>query len=268
MKNPNTRQLVIVTAVIFAALALTFSLILKTSFDFRGLSMKEMPGRRLAYGKDGTALPNDPALILTRPVELAATPTAARLDMPLGSEHAALTYDFQPFLTFNPDRGGRHLGDDLNGIGGMDTDLGDPVYAIGAGRVVYSADARSGWGNIVIIAHRLADGSRFQSFYAHLQRRDVSAGMDVVRGETVGTVGKGGGAYPAHLHFELRDSLCPNPGRGYFDSALNRLDPSATVRAKRGAADELLNSPPRERLVQPEIHLGTPPVEPPGGGGR
>ncbi|MGI9242186.1 MAG: M23 family metallopeptidase [Verrucomicrobiales bacterium] len=253
MQNPNAKQIVLLTVVIFAALALVFSLILKNSFDFRGLSMKEMPGRRLAYGADGKALPNDPALILTRPIELARTPIASRLDMPMGSEHGALTYDFQPFMTLNPERGGRHLGDDLNGIGGMDTDLGDPVYAIGAGRVIYSADAHHGWGNVIIVAHRMADGERFLSFYGHLDRRDFGTGSEVVRGEQIGTVGKGGGAYPAHLHFEVRDSICPNPGRGYFTSALNRWDPSGTVRDRRGAPDDLLNSAPRERLEAPHI---------------
>jgi len=253
MKNPNTKQLIFLTVVIFAALALTFSLILRNSFDFRGLSMKKMPGWRLSYGADGKALPNDPALILLRPIELARTPTASRLDMPMGSEHGALTYDFQPFLTLNPERGGLHLGDDLNGIGGMDTDLGDPVFAIGAGRVVYSADAKHGWGNVMILAHQMADGTRFLSFYGHLERRDFGAGSDVVRGERIGTVGKGGGAYPAHLHFEVRESLCPNPGRGYFTNALNRWNPSATVSDRRGAADDLLNLAPRESLVAPQI---------------
>ena len=262
MENPTAKQLILMTAVIFAALALTFSLILKNSFDFRGLSMEPMPGRRLAYGADGSPLPNDLALVMMRPIEAARTPTAARFDMPIGSEHAALSYDFQPFMTFNSQRRAKHLGDDLNGIGGMDTDLGDPVYAVGGGRVIYSCDVQQGWGNVVIIAHRLPDGTRFQSFYGHLQRRDLAAGMDVVRGQQLGTIGKGGGAYPAHLHFEVRDSLCPNPGRGYFTAALNRWDPSGTVKKFRGAPDDLLNPAPRVQLIQPEILMATPAVDP------
>jgi len=263
MKNPNAKQLLLVTAIVFAALALTFSLILKHSFDFRGLSMKPMPGWRLAYGTDGLALPHDPELILMRPSEAARTPTAARLDLPLGSEHGALTYDAQPFMSFNAQRQSNHLGDDLNGIGGMDSDLGDPVYAIGAGRVIYSADAGGGWGNVVIVAQRMADGTRFQSLYAHLQRREIGAGMDVVRGEPIGTVGKGGGAYPAHLHFEVRDSLGAAPGRGYSTAALNRWDPSGTVEKFRGAAPDLLNPPPSVELVLPEMRMAVPvPVEP------
>ena len=254
--NPNIKQLILVTLVIFAALTLVFSLILKNSFDFRGLSTSPMPGWRLSYdGETGEALVPDPALILPRPIGLAGVPRATRFDMPLGSEQAALTYDSQPFLTLNPKRGGKHLGDDLNGIGGMDTDRGDPVYAIGAGRIAYSADARAGWGNVIIIEHRLADGTKFQSFYGHLERRDLPVGSHVVRGEPIGTVGNGGGRYPAHLHLELRDSHCPDPGRGYFDAPLGRLDPSGTLKRYRGAADDLLNTAPREVLVEPKVEF-------------
>jgi hypothetical protein len=253
MQNPSTKQLIFVTIAIFAALALIFSLILRNSFDFRGLSFKEMPGRRPVYDTEGKALPHDPAFILSSPIDLAQTPTAARLDMPLGSEHGALTYDSQPFLTLNLQRNGKHLGDDFNGIGGMDTDLGDPVYSIGAGRVVYSGDAESGWGNVLMIAHRLPDGSRLQSFYGHLQRRDVGVGTDVMRGEAIGAVGMGDGAYPAHLHFEVRDSFSVNPGRGYFSDAMNRRDPSGTVENGRCAPDDLLNQAPQEPLTTPEI---------------
>ena len=74
-----------------------------------------------------------------------------------------------------------------------------------------------------------------------------------MRGEQIGTIGKGGGAYPAHLHFEVRRSLCPNPGRGYFTEMMNRLDPSGTVVKFRNAADELLNVGPQEVLAEPEI---------------
>src|ERR1700680_4157106 len=70
----------------------------------------------------------DSAFQLPCPLELAALPTARRFDFPLGSENGAMSYNAQPFTQ------NRHLGDDLNGIGGENSDLGDPIYCIADGR--------------------------------------------------------------------------------------------------------------------------------------
>jgi hypothetical protein len=83
----------------------------------------------------------DPAFRLPSPLELASLPTAARFDFPLGSENGALTYNAQRFTE------NHHLGDDLNGIGGEDSDPGDPIYAVADGRwngIYPSASWRSG----------------------------------------------------------------------------------------------------------------------------
>ena len=66
----------------------------------------------------------DPAFRIPSPFELAALPTATRFDLPLGSENSAMAYNAQRFTE------NHHLGDDLNGIGGDDSDLGDPIYAV------------------------------------------------------------------------------------------------------------------------------------------
>ncbi|MCC6582027.1 MAG: hypothetical protein IT440_16470, partial [Phycisphaeraceae bacterium] len=108
----------------------------------------------------------DPAFVRLSPLETATLPLAVRFDMPLGSEHGALTYTARGF------RIERHLGDDLNGIGGGNSDLGDPVYAAGAGRVVYAGVPGVEWGTMILIAHRLPDGDELgpvvQTVYAHL----------------------------------------------------------------------------------------------------
>ena len=169
----------------------------------------------------------------------AQVPQAARFDPPLGSDHGGLTYNAQAFWEMNERRGGHHLGDDLNGIGGMNTDLGDPVFAVADGLVVFAGEPSPGWGNVVVLAHRLPGGKGLQSMYAHLDRIDVMPGGLIGRSSRLGTVGTAHGAYPAHLHFEMRDSDEVDIGGGYAMQKLNRLDPTATVAALRvAAADE------------------------------
>ena len=186
----------------------------------------------------------DPAFIRLSPTEIASLPVAVRWDAPLGSEHGALTYNAQPF------RVTRHLGDDLNGIGGYNSDLGDPVYAAAAGRVVFAGVPGTGWGNMVILAHRVWNTESGQlevvhSMYAHLDKVLIKYGQTLRRGEQLGTVGTGGGLYWAHLHFEIRQGPYINPSVGYADSPLNRLSPEHFVAAHRGAAEQLLNPAPK-----------------------
>lgn len=176
--------------------------------------------------------------------QTAQIPRALRFDPPLGSDHAGLVYNAQKFWEMNERRGGHHTGDDLNGIGGMNTDLGDPVFCAADGLVVYAGESSPGWGKIVVIAHQTPDGRTLQSMYAHLQRIDVTSGALVARGGKVGTVGTANGYYPAHLHFEMRASDGVDIGAGYAMFPLNRLDPAATLAALRNAgADELTPSP-------------------------
>eukprot|EP00903_Cladosiphon_okamuranus_P003630 g3628.t1 len=87
-------------------------------------------------------------------------PTAESMDTPMGSENGALVYNAQKFFEMNEKRGGHHTGDDLNGIGGMNSDLGDPVFAAGDGLVVYAGEPSPGWGNVVVMAHRNPEGDR------------------------------------------------------------------------------------------------------------
>lgn len=104
-----------------------------------------------------------------------------------------------------------HLGEDWNGIGGGDTDLGDPIYAAANGVVVFSDDVQKGWGNCIIVRHayRGEDGSvKFvDSQYGHLLKRYVKLYDKVVRGQQIAEMGGNRGMYPVHLHFEMRKEL-------------------------------------------------------------
>ncbi len=199
--------------------------------------------------------PVDPRFQFSSAWQTAAIPTAWRFDMPLGSGHGGLVYNAQKFWEMNEARGGYHLGDDLNGIGGMNTDLGDPIFAIADGLVLYAGESSPGWGKVIIIAHRTPDGNTLHSMVAHLDRIDVAPGTLVPRGGRIGTVGTANGYYPAHLHFELRASDAVEIGAGYGMNRLNRLDPMATIASRRNAAnDDLSPSPLAVALTQ----KGTP----------
>ena len=168
-----------------------------------------------------------------------STPVVDRLDAPMGSQNGALVYNAQPFWEMNEARGGHHTGDDLNGIGGMNTDLGDPIFAAAEGLVVYSGVPSPGWGSVLILAHRLADGRSFQTMYAHLHQVDVALGSLVGRGQKIASVGTAGGIYPAHLHYEIRTGHGVDVGAGYAAYPLNRVDPTQFRAPLLAAADDL-----------------------------
>ena len=195
-------------------------------------------------GTEAALPPFDAAFVRLSAAEVATLPLALVFETPMGGEQGALVYNAQPFRTT------RHLGDDLNGVGGWNSDLGDPVFAAGAGRVIYSGVPGPGWGNMIILAHRVpeSEASRgwqvYQTVYAHLEKRLVHQGEVVRRGQMMGSVGTADGRYVAHLHFEVRRSGSVYPGAGYADAPLDRVSPDAFVRAHRTAAgDVLLPSP-------------------------
>ncbi len=110
-----------------------------------------------------------------------------------------------------------HTGEDWNGRGGGDTDLGDPIYAISNGRVAEFGYYPPSWGNIILLEHVLPDQTRVWSQYAHLEQMMVGqVGQIVQRGQQIGTMGKGAktaeypqGRWIAHLHFEIRRTSLP-----------------------------------------------------------
>lgn len=142
--------------------------------------------------------------------------------------------------------GAWHTGEDWNGRGGGDTDLGDPIYAISAGRVVEFGYYPPSWGNIVLLEHALPDGVRVWSQYAHLDQITVGqVGQKVGRGQQIGTMGKGAktASYPqgrwiAHLHFEIRRLQLPIDNwlpmvRNKEQVLANYFNPTPFINARR-----------------------------------
>ena len=121
-----------------------------------------------------------------------------------------------------------HLGEDWNGVGGGNTDKGDPVYAMADGTVTFADEGGPGWGPVVTVAHRFAeaDGVRgYESLYAHLDRIDVTVGQPIGRGQQLGTIGDAHGRYVSHLHLEVRDGVGLPIGPGYRRDTSGYIDP-------------------------------------------
>ncbi len=76
---------------------------------------------------------------------------------------------------------------------------GEPVRAVGAGRVVYS-DWMRGFGNLLIVDH----GEAFLSIYGNNESLLKQTGDTVNLGEPLATVGHSGGNEQTGLYFELR----------------------------------------------------------------
>ena len=176
------------------------------------------PGSPAAGHPEGKAATDLRARLLPEPAELLAlVPTAAAWSMPFGTSTGAFCYIAQGFGAENNIRGGRHLGDDWNGIGQENTDEGDPVFAVADGAVAYAAEASPGWGGVVIVLHRLPDGGITQSFYGHLAASSlaVRVGQRIPRGALVGRIGHPLAVDFTHLHLEIRDAAWVEPGPGY-----------------------------------------------------
>lgn len=183
-------------------------------------------------------------------------PPVDGFDLPVGAPDGEGYRDAQPFGR------NRHLGNDWNGVGGGNTDLGDPVYAIADGVVTSARDVRGGWGLVVRIAHPIENGC-VESLYAHLLNATVSRGEPVRRGQPIGAIGDAWGAYLAHLHFELRDRVGAPLGAGYGSSS-HHLDPTAFIRARRPSASHNTGAPPASSTPERpgEPHARRTPAQP------
>lgn len=122
------------------------------------------------------------------------------------------TGDTEPYLPNDV----HHPGEDWNTFT-VGADRGTPIRAVADGIVIFSQtqidtvessrdDNTIGFGNIVVVAHELADGRFIASSYAHMQDPTPCAiGSVVQKGDIIGLIGSTGsiGTAAHHLHFEL-----------------------------------------------------------------
>lgn len=126
---------------------------------------------------------------------------------PRKAGYAITTILADPGYFANPKfKGAWHPGEDWAALGTCDAGLGDPIYAIADGVVVFRQFRSPSWGNIILIRHTLRSGAIVWSQYAHLESWLVEENHVVSRGQQIGTLGKGAhNAFCAHLHFEIRN---------------------------------------------------------------
>ncbi len=139
---------------------------------------------------------------------------------------------------------GIHPGEDWNGSGGGNTDLGQDVMAVAGGRVVFADHCGRLWGNVVMIEHLYYENARkkrIRSLYAHLNEIKVETGKNVERRQVIGTIGQDPDKlFNAHLHLELRWDMTLGPtywptsdGKGEDWVKEHYAEPSAFIRAHR-----------------------------------
>ena len=90
--------------------------------------------------------------------------------------------------------GRRHTGLDFPAAAGA------RVGSAGRGTVSFAGYNTGGYGNLVVVRHRLG----YETWYAHLSRIAVRPGQAVTGGTSLGAVGSTGRSTGPHLHFEVR----------------------------------------------------------------
>jgi murein DD-endopeptidase MepM/ murein hydrolase activator NlpD len=157
-------------------------------------------------------------------------PVADEFDAPLRPPDGEGAFISLPFMEAG------HLGEDWTTAKG-DAALGEPVYSVADGWVSVAQDFENAWGKVVFIAYRMP-GGRWPPFvevmYAQLNSMDVHAGQFVKRGQRIGAVGNANGTYPAHLHWEVRQTVGMGVGPGFQAGASGWLGPSEFITAHRG----------------------------------
>ena len=156
-------------------------------------------------------------------------------DFPVGKPSSVGYYKARGLRLRSP----THFGEDWNGRGGGDTDLGDPVYSCADGIVTFAHNVHQGWGNVVLVRHAYRDPSSgkvkfIDSLYGHLEKIMVKDGQGLKRGQQLGTIGSNFGMYPAHLHFEMRHNITIGMDRSGVPSDLvNWADPTQFINKYR-----------------------------------
>jgi len=206
-----------------------FSIILMTVFGILFFQKKKIEKDKKSQAKEIVLATNTPLTLEEKYDSIFnAYPQymSSSFDFPVGIPDASNYFKAREFGQQN------HLGEDWNGIGGGNSDLGDPVYSISEGYVSFAQHVCCGWGNIVRIVHRTPQHPELdyvESFYAHLDQIHVEEGTLIEKGRQIGTIGTADGKYSAHLHLELRSFIDMGIGKGYSKDHYGFLVPTKFI---------------------------------------
>jgi murein DD-endopeptidase MepM/ murein hydrolase activator NlpD len=110
---------------------------------------------------------------------------------------------------------------------------GTLVKAAGVGTTVFAGYNSGGYGNLVVVQHRLG----FTTWYAHLSRITTWAGEHVQGGTRLGFVGSTGHSTGPHLHFEVRLNNVPIDPVPYLLAGTAARAPARVLRVHAICAD-------------------------------
>lgn len=123
-------------------------------------------------------------------------------DFPVGDKNAGGTYadkegkKYTGWKITTQDIGKAELfsGENWNGSGGNDTDLGQPVYSIASGKVIFAGECPSILGKIILLEHQFAENGKVItvfSQYGCLDEIKIKKGELIDRRQLIGAIGKG-----------------------------------------------------------------------------
>lgn len=140
-------------------------------------------------------------------ISVAAVPVQVSMQVPMGNATRRWQWPTNGSLLKQYNMAAGSKGIDISG------ELGQPVEAVAAGKVVYSGSALKGYGELIIVKH----DDTYLSAYGHNRRRLVKEGDEVRAGQTIAELGLGPEQKPL-VHFEIRENGKPVDPLGFLPS--------------------------------------------------